>query len=210
MRLWKIGSAAAIVSAALALTPTFASAAVDSEMAFVFNTFSFLVHGVLVMFIAAGFAMLESGLVRAKNTAAICLKNIALYALACLMYYVIGYSLMYTDVSGYIGSFSLFYNTSDAEIALLAADEKTAELVTAAVGNNYSVMSDWFFQVVFVATAASIVSGTLAERIKLWPFLIFTLVLTGIIYPIQGSWTWGGGWLSEMGFSDFAGSSIVH
>jgi len=168
------------------------------------------VHGVLVMFMAAGFAMLESGLVRAKNTAAICLKNIALYALACLMYYVIGYSLMYTDVSGYIGSFSLFYNTSDAEIALLAADEKTAELVTAAVGNNYSVMSDWFFQVVFVATAASIVSGTLAERIKLWPFLIFTLVLTGIIYPIQGSWTWGGGWLSEMGFSDFAGSSIVH
>jgi len=210
MRLWKIGSAAAIVSAALALTPTFAAAAVDSETAFVFNTFSFLVHGVLVMFMAAGFAMLESGLVRAKNTAAICLKNIALYALACLMYYVIGYSLMYTDVSGYIGSFSLFYNTSDAEIALLAADEKTAELVTAAVGNNYSVMSDWFFQVVFVATAASIVSGTLAERIKLWPFLIFTLVLTGIIYPIQGSWTWGGGWLSEMGFSDFAGSSIVH
>lgn len=210
MRLGKIGSAAAIVSAALALTPTFASAAVDSETAFVFNTFSFLVHGVLVMFMAAGFAMLESGLVRAKNTAAICLKNIALYALACLMYYVIGYSLMYTDVSGYIGSFSLFYNTSDAEIALLAADEKTAELVTAAVGNNYSVMSDWFFQVVFVATAASIVSGTLAERIKLWPFLIFTLVLTGIIYPIQGSWTWGGGWLSEMGFSDFAGSSIVH
>ena len=210
MRLWKIGSAAAIAGTALAFAPTSALAAVDPETAFVFNTFSFLVHGVLVMFMAAGFAMLEAGLVRTKNTAAICLKNIALYSIAGLMFYLVGYHLMYTDVSGYIGSLSLLYNTSDAEIALLGADEKTAEQIAAVTGNGYSVMSDWFFQMVFVATAASIVSGTLAERIKLWPFLIFVVVLTAIIYPIQGSWTWGGGWLSEMGFSDFAGSTIVH
>jgi Amt family ammonium transporter len=117
---------------------------------------------------------------------------------------------MYTDVSGYIGSLSFFYDTSAAEVALLGADEKTAEQIAAVTGNGYSVMSDWFFQMVFVATAASIVSGTVAERIKFWPFMIFVAVLTGIIYPIQGSWTWGGGWLSEMGFSDFAGSTIVH
>jgi Amt family ammonium transporter len=162
------------------------------------------------MFMAAGFAMLEAGLVRSKNTATILLKNIALYSIAGIMYYLVGYSLMYVDVSGWIGSFSLLYNPSDAELTLLGADEATDAMVTAVVDNGYSVMSDWFFQMVFVATAASIVSGTLAERIKLWPFLIFTVVLTAIIYPIQGAWTWGGGWLSEMGFSDFAGSTIVH
>ena len=186
-----------------------AHAEVSGETAFVFNTFSFLVSGFLVMWMAAGFAMLESGLVRSKNTATICLKNIALYSIAGIMYYLIGYALMYVDVSGYIGSFSLFYNTSEAELALIngTGDEGTLEAV---VGNGYSVMSDWFFQMVFVATAASIVSGTVAERIKLWPFLIFVVVLTGVLYPIQGSWTWGGGWLAEMGFSDFAGSTIVH
>ncbi|MEM7445078.1 MAG: ammonium transporter [Pseudomonadota bacterium] len=183
---------------------------VPAESAFVFNTFSFLITGALVMWMAAGFAMLESGLVRTKNTAAICLKNISLYSIAGIMYYLIGYDLMYTDVSGYIGSFSLFYNTSEAELALLGAEEPTEEIVAAAVSNGYAVMSDWFFQMVFVATAASIVSGTLAERIKFWPFMVFVIVLTGIIYPIQGSWTWGGGWLAEMGFSDFAGSTIVH
>ncbi len=187
-----------------------ASAEVPGETQFVFNTFSFLVHGFLVMWMAAGFAMLESGLVRTKNTAAICLKNIALYSTAGILYYLIGYSLMYVDVSGFIGSFSLFYNPSEAELALLNADEATPELVAAATEGGYSVASDWFFQMVFVATAASIVSGTLAERIKVWPFLIFVVVLTGILYPIQGSWTWGGGWLAEMGFSDFAGSTIVH
>jgi len=199
-----------VVAAAAVLAPSIASATVSDETAFVFNTFSFLIHGVMVMFMAAGFAMLESGLVRTKNTAAICLKNIALYSVAGILYYIIGYSLMYTDVSGYIGSLSLFYDTSDAELALLGADAATAEQVAAVTGNGYSVMSDWFFQMVFVATAASIVSGTLAERIKFWPFMIFVVVLTGIIYPIQGSWTWGGGWLAEMGFSDFAGSTIVH
>ncbi|MEQ8250345.1 MAG: ammonium transporter [Oceanibaculum nanhaiense] len=201
---------AAVVAVPVALTATPAAAEVSAETAFVFNTFSFLVCGALVMWMAAGFAMLESGLVRSKNTAAICLKNITLYSVAGIMYYLVGYSLMYTDVSGWIGSFALFYNSSDAELALLGADEATAEQVAAVVDNGYSVMSDWFFQMVFVATAASIVSGTLAERIKFWPFIIFVVVLTAILYPIQGSWTWGGGWLSEMGFSDFAGSTIVH
>jgi ammonium transporter, Amt family len=201
---------AALVAVPVALTATPAAAEVSAETAFVFNTFSFLVCGALVMWMAAGFAMLESGLVRSKNTAAICLKNITLYSVAGIMYYLVGYSLMYTDVSGWIGSFALFYNSSDAELALLGADEATAEQVAAVVDNGYSVMSDWFFQMVFVATAASIVSGTLAERIKFWPFIIFVVVLTAILYPIQGSWTWGGGWLSEMGFSDFAGSTIVH
>ena len=190
-----------------------AEAAVSEETAFVFNTFSFLIHGVLVMFMAAGFAMLESGLVRAKNTAAICLKNIALYSIAGLMFYIIGYSLMYTDVDkGWIGAFEFLYNPAPAELALLNADDAGKAAANAAVlkGSTYSSMSDWFFQMVFVATAASIVSGTLAERIKVWPFLIFVVILSAIIYPIQGSWVWGAGWLREMGFSDFAGSTLVH
>jgi len=195
---------------ALAIGATPALAAVTDETQFVLNSFSFLIHGVLVMFMAAGFAMLESGLVRTKNTASICLKNIALYAVAGLLYYLIGYSLMYVDVADYIGSLDLFYNASDAELALINADEATDELIAPVVGGGYSVMSDWFFQMVFVATAASIVSGTVAERVKVWPFLIFTVILTGVIYPIQGSWTWGGGWLAQLGFSDFAGSTIVH
>ena len=190
-----------------------AQAAVDTETAFVLNSFSFLIHGVLVMFMAAGFAMLESGLVRSKNTAAICLKNIALYSIAGLMYYIIGYALMYTDVNkGWIGAFELLYNPATAELALLNAEDAGKAAANAALlkGSTYASMSDWFFQMVFVATAASIVSGTLAERIKVWPFLIFVVVLTGAIYPIQGSWVWGAGWLSEMGFSDFAGSTLVH
>jgi Amt family ammonium transporter len=190
-----------------------AQAAVSAETAFVFNTFSFLIHGVLVMFMAAGFAMLESGLVRSKNTAAICLKNIALYSIAGLMFYIVGYSLMYTDVGkGWIGTFEFLYNPAPAELALLNADDAGKAAANAAVlkDSTYSSMSDWFFQMVFVATAASIVSGTLAERIKVWPFLIFVVILSAIIYPIQGSWVWGAGWLAEMGFSDFAGSTLVH
>jgi len=170
-----------------------ANAEVSAETAYVFNTFSFLVHGFLVMLMALGFTCLEAGLVRTKNTATICLKNVALYSLAGIMFYLIGYSLMYNDVNGYIGSAALW----NPEAAVNPDD-------------GYSKMSDWFFQMVFCATAMSIVSGTIAERIKLVPFLIFAVFLTGIIYPIQGSWTWGGGWLSEMGFSDFAGSTIVH
>ncbi|MYE60193.1 MAG: ammonium transporter [Alphaproteobacteria bacterium] len=194
---------------ALAASPAYA--AVEGEIAFVFNTFSFLVHGFLVMLMAAGFAMLESGLVRTKNTAAICLKNIALYSIAGIMFYIVGYAVMYTDVNGgWIGTFDFLYNPSEAELALLNAEEATAEQVAAVVEGGYSVMSDWFFQMVFVATAASIVSGTLAERIRILPFLIFTVLLSALIYPIQASWVWGGGWLAEMGFSDFAGSTLVH
>ncbi len=189
-----------------------AHAEISAEAKYVFNSFSFLVHGFLVMFMAAGFAMLESGLVRTKNTATICLKNIALYSLAGLLFYLIGYSLMYVDVpeGGFIGAFKFLYNPSGAELALINAEEATPAMVETAIEGGYSSMSDWFFQMVFVATAASIVSGTLAERIKVWPFLIFVVVLTGILYPIQGSWIWGGGWLASMGFSDFAGSTVVH
>jgi ammonium transporter, Amt family len=198
------------LAAAFAAMAGPARAEVSAETQFIFNTFSFLMTGALVMWMAAGFAMLESGLVRSKNTASICLKNIALYAISGLIYYLIGYSLMYVDVTGLIGSFSLLYNPAPAELALINADEATPELIGAVVENGYASMSDWFFQMVFVATAASIVSGTLAERIKVWPFLIFTAVLTGLIYPIQGAWSWGGGFLSDLGFSDFAGSTVVH
>ena len=183
-----------------------AYAAVAEETAFVLNTFSFLLWGGLVMWMAAGFTMLESGSVRTKNASVICLKNIGLYSIAGLAYYIVGYSLMYTDVGSVIGTFSLFYRPSGEELALLDGTGDAA----AVIGNGYSVMSDWFFQMVFVATAASIVSGALAERVKMWPFFLFTLILTAFIYPVVGAWTWGGGWLGSMGFQDFAGSTIVH
>jgi len=201
---------AGAVGAAVVLVAGPVRAEVSAETQYVFNTFSFLVHGFLVMWMGAGFAMLESGLVRTKNTATICLKNVALYSVAGLLYYLIGYNLMYSNVGDWIGDIAIFYNASEAELALINADAATPELIAPVVENGYSVMSDWFFQMVFVATAASIVSGTLAERIKIWPFLLFVVVLTGIIYPIQGAWVWGGGWLSKLGFSDFAGSTIVH
>ena len=205
--------AAAVLGGAMLAVAGGDAAWAATETEYIFNSFSFLVHGFLVMWMAAGFAMLESGLVRTKNTAAICLKNIALYSIAGIMYYVIGYSLMYTDVNGgWIGTLSLFYNPSGAELNLIGAADDAKAAATAALlkDSSYASMSDWFFQMVFVATAASIVSGTLAERIKVWPFLIFVVLLTGIIYPIQGSWVWGTGWLSKMGFSDFAGSTLVH
>ncbi len=179
-----------------------ANAAVEGETAFVFNTLLFLVMGFLVMWMAAGFAMLESGMVRSKNVATICLKNIAIYSIAGIMFYIVGYQLMYgIDEGGYIGSFSIWAPDNTAYLG---------ETPDFGEGDTYAPSSDWYFQMVFVATAASIVSGTLAERIKLWPFLIFVIVLTGLIYPIQGGWQWGGGWLSEAGFSDFAGSTLVH
>jgi len=171
---------------------------------FVFNTLLFLIGGFLVMFMAAGFAMLEAGLVRSKNASMQCLKNIGLYSIAGLMYWLLGYNLMYLDVdvadniaelSGYLGTFS---------IKDIPAPTGTDD------GTGYAVASDWFFQMVFCATTASIVSGTIAERMRLWPFLIFVVFLTGILYPITGSWQWGGGWLAEAGFSDFAGSTLVH
>ena len=179
----------------------------SGELQFIFNTFSFLLWGALVMWMAAGFTMLESGSVRTKNASVICLKNIGLYSVAGIGYYVVGYNLMYVDVGSVIGSLTFLRSPSADELALLAGVEGAREAV---VATGYAVMSDWFFQMVFVATAASIVSGALAERVKLWSFFVFTLVLTAIIYPIVGAWTWGGGWLSQMGFQDFAGSTIVH
>ena len=192
--------------------PTVAYAAVEGEAQFVFNTFLFIIFGVLVMWMCAGFTMLESGSVRTKNASMICLKNVGLYSIAGLAYYFIGYNLMYVGVGdlglgGLIGSFTLLYGPSADDIALVGGQESA---MSAVVENGYSTMSDWFFQMVFVATAASIVSGALAERVKMWSFFLFTLLLTAIIYPIVGAWTWGGGWLSEMGFQDFAGSTIVH
>ena len=183
------------------------AAGVSDETQFIINTFSFLIWGAMVMWMCAGFTMLEAGSVRTKNASVICLKNIGLYSIAGLAYFFIGYNLMYVDVQYVIGSFHFLYGPSASEIALLAEDEGALQTV---VDAGYSVMSDWFFQMVFVATAASIVSGALAERVKLWAFFLFTLVLTAVIYPIVGAWTWGEGWLHQLGFQDFAGSTIVH
>ncbi len=192
----------------LALFPSEAQAALDGEAQFVLTTFSFLIWGVLVMWMCAGFTMLEAGSVRTKNASVICLKNIGLYSIAGLAFYLIGYNLMYVGVEGgWVGSFEFLYGTSDDETALLDGREDAAAAV---IASGRSTMADWFFQMVFVATTASIVSGALAERVRLWSFFIFITVLTTIIYPIVGAWTWGGGWLSEMGFQDFAGSTIVH
>ncbi len=199
--------AALLALAALLATPRLLFGQAVDDTGFVLNTFSFLIWGALVMWMCAGFTMLESGSVRSKNASMICLKNIGIYAIAGLSYYVIGYGLMYTDVSGFIGSLDLFYGPSADEIALLGGDEAAAAAV---VENGYAVTSDWFFQMVFVATTASIISGALAERVNLWAFFAFTALLTGVIYPVVGAWTWGGGWLYERGFQDFAGSTIVH
>ena len=208
-------TAVAASAAFIGFTQT-ASAEVELETAFIFNTLSFMFHGVLVMWMAAGFAMLEAGLVRTKNTTMQLTKNIALYSVAGIMFWAVGYNLMYLNVTDYIGSFAI-WSADDALIVVNAGTDDEATVfdpvkgaALAADGFLYGTASDWFFQMVFVAATASIVSGALAERIKLLPFLIFTVVLTGFIYPIQGSWTWGQGWLTQMGFSDFAGSTIVH
>ena len=163
------------------------------ELKYSLDTFYFLISGILVMWMAAGFAMLEAGLVRSKNTAEILTKNVALYSIACTMFLLVGYNIMYVDNAegGFIPSIGALIGTQAADA-------------------DHSLESDFFFQVVFVATAMSIVSGAVAERMKLWAFLGFAVVLTGFIYPIEGYWTWGGGFLSEMGFVDFAGSAIVH
>ena len=204
-----------LAGAATLLVAGGAAAAVPNESQFVLNTFSFLIWGALVMWMCAGFTMLEAGSVRTKNASVICLKNIGLYSVAGLAYYFLGYNLMYVDVGGWIGSVKFLYGPSAEELALLSlGDDATAEAKAAATGavieNGYATMSDWFFQMVFVATTASIVSGALAERVKLWSFFLFIAILTAVVYPIVGAWTWGGGWLSEMGFQDFAGSTIVH
>ncbi len=188
------------------------AAGIDPETQFVLNTFSFLIWGALVMWMCAGFTMLESGSVRTKNASMICLKNIGIYSIAGLAFFFIGYNLMYVGVDGdrllgLVGTLNLAYGPSAEEIALVGGADNAAEVAAKA---SYSTMSDWFFQMVFVATAASIVSGALAERVKMWSFFLFTLILTAFIYPVVGAWTWGGGWLSGIGFSDFAGSTIVH
>jgi Amt family ammonium transporter len=175
------------------------------ELSYALDTFYFLVTGALVMWMAAGFTMLESGLVRAKNTAEILTKNVGLYSIACIMYMLCGYSLMYPGdnaiMENILGSFSI----------LGAEDNAAADVIAGGDGAPYySNLSDFFFQVVFVATAMSIVSGAVAERMKLWSFFVFAVVLTGFIYPVQGYWKWGGGFLDDAGFLDFAGSGVVH
>ncbi|WP_185962156.1 ammonium transporter [Palleronia caenipelagi] len=205
MRLFKTLAA----STALMLLPVAAAAqeaaapGFDEIGPYIMTTFLFLICGFLVFWMAAGFAMLEAGLVRSKNVTMQLTKNMALFAIAALLYYAVGYNLMYPGdgwaMAGWLGT--LFSPASLEPVGLAAAD---ADLGYA------SVASDFFFQLMFCATTASIVSGTLAERIKLWPFLLFVVVLTGFIYPIEASWQWGGGWLSEKGFSDFAGSTLVH
>ena len=164
----------------------------DSETQFVLNTFSFLVWGGLVMWMCAGFTMPEAGSVRTKNASVICLKNIGLYSIAALTFYLVGYNIMFTGVEdgGWFGSFALLHGASGAERALLDGDASAAAAV---VDNGHSTMSEWLFQMVFMASAASIVSGTLAERVKLWSFFIFIVVLTAFIYPVVGAWTWGAG-----------------
>jgi Amt family ammonium transporter len=172
------------------------------ELSYALDTFYFLMSGALVMWMAAGFTMLEAGLVRAKNTAEILTKNVGLYSIACIMYMVCGYGIMYGDaISSWLPS-----------IGFLSADDNTVAAVTAGGDDApyYSNLSDFFFQVVFVATAMSIVSGAVAERMKLWSFFLFSVVLTGFIYPVQGFWKWGGGFLDQAGFLDFAGSGVVH
>jgi Amt family ammonium transporter len=174
----------------------------EGDIGFIFTTFMFLVTGFLVFFMAAGFAMLEAGLVRSKNVTMQLTKNVALFSIASLFYYILGYNLMYPGdgwtITNILGAFSI---TALEPVGLSGAEP---DLTYASVG------SDFFFQLMFCAATASIVSGALAERIKLWPFLVFTIVLTAVIYPIQASWKWGGGFLNEMGFLDFAGSTVVH
>ncbi|UWR15676.1 ammonium transporter [Sulfitobacter sp. M368] len=190
------------LAAAIAMVPTL-GAAQDAEFAtleqttFIFNTLLFLIGGFLVFWMAAGFAMLEAGLVRSKNVTTQLTKNMGLFGIAAIMYWLIGYNIMYPGDGNWIIE-GVFGTISPKDIK------------TDIDAGGYSNASDFFFQLMFCATTASIVSGTMAERVKLWPFLIFVVVLTGIIYPIEASWQWGGGFLSTMGFSDFAGSTLVH
>lgn len=182
-------------------------AAQVTELSYALDTFYFLVMGALVMWMAAGFTMLEAGLVRAKNTAEILTKNVGLYSIACIMYMLCGYTIMYPgDFAG--GVFDSLLTTGTG--LLTSTDNAASDVIASGGDTYYSNLSDFFFQVVFVATAMSIVSGAVAERMKLWSFLAFSVVLTGFIYPVQGFWNWGGGFLKAGGFLDFAGSGTVH
>ncbi len=169
-----------------------AETTVSAEVQAIFNSLLFLICGFLVMFMAAGFAMLESGMVTSKSVSVICAKNIGLYSIAGIMFWLFGYNLAYgIPEGGYIGTFTPWSDASSVE-------------------TGYADGSDWYFQMVFCATTVSICSGAMAERVKLWPFFLFAAILAGIIYPIVMGWQWGGGWLAELGFSDFAGSTLVH
>ncbi|MDA7425088.1 ammonium transporter [Thalassococcus lentus] len=201
MKLTKTLASASLLLAlpSMGLAQEAAAPSFDEIGPYIMTTLLFCMAGFLVFFMAAGFAMLEGGLVRSKNVTMQMTKNIALFSIAAIMYWIVGFNTMYPgDFNGY---FAIGGQTVLDPVGVAAAD---AALDYASVG------SDFFFQLVFVAATASIVSGALAERIKLWPFLIFVVVLTGFMYPISGSWQWGGGWLSEAGFSDFAGSTVVH
>jgi Amt family ammonium transporter len=174
-----------------------------TQLSYALDTFYFLISGALVMWMAAGFAMLEAGMVRAKNTAEILTKNIALFAVASIMYMLVGYGIMYPAAgNGFIPAIDWGF--------MFGGDNSVEDVMGSDGETYYSKMADFFFQVVFVATAMSIVSGAVAERMKLWAFLLFAVVMTGFIYPMQGYWKWGGGFLDELGFLDFAGSGLVH
>ena len=171
---------------------SFAETTMSQEGQYIFNSLGFYLGGVLVAFMAAGFCMLESGLVTTKSVSTIAAKNIGKFAICSLIFFLVGYNLAYgVPEGGYIGSFTIWTDTTNTE-------------------TGYSGYSDWFFQTMFVCATASIVSGAVAERIKIWPFFLFAAIMAGVIYPISMGWQWGGGWLSSAGFSDFAGSTIVH
>ena len=171
---------------------SFAQTTMSQEGQYIFNSLGFYIGGVLVAFMAAGFCMLESGLVTTKSVSTIAAKNIGKFAICSLIFFLVGYNLAYgVPEGGFMGSFSIWTDTTDAE-------------------TGYSGYSDWFFQTMFVCATASIVSGAVAERIKIWPFFIFAAIMAGVIYPISMGWPWGGGWLATSGFSDFAGSTLVH
>ena len=174
------------------LLSSYARAGVDAEVAYILNTFSFLVCGFLVMWMAAGFLFLESGLVTTRSVSTIAAKNIGKFAIVSIVFYLFGYNMGYgIPEGGFIGSFSIWTDNTSLD-------------------TGYSDASDWFFQALFVCATVSIVSGAVAERIKIWPFFAFAAILGGFIYPIQMGWEWGGGWLDAIGFSDFAGSTLVH
>ncbi len=174
------------------LLSSYARAGVDAEVAYILNTFSFLVCGFLVMWMAAGFLFLESGLVTTRSVSTIAAKNIGKFAIVSIVFYLFGYNMGYgIPEGGFIGSFSIWTDNTSLD-------------------TGYSDASDWFFQALFVCATVSIVSGAVAERIKIWPFFTFAAILGGFIYPIQMGWEWGGGWLDALGFSDFAGSTLVH
>ena len=181
----------------------------DSEVRYILNTFLLLFSGALVMWMAAGFCMLESGLVSSKNTAIICLKNFVLYSIACLAFFLVGYNLMFLNVGQWIGSLKIFTFLTGEELRFFSDPENITNQ-KALWDKGVVSLASVFFQMVFVATAASVISGALAERVRLWSFFIFVVILCAFIYPTTGAWTWGNGWLAQMGFKDFAGSTIVH